>query len=74
VRLSYLGSRGRSLNYNVEINKPQPGLVSFSNARRPYPQFVSATVARNDGAFNYNAMTLEAQRKFGALTFNAHWT
>jgi hypothetical protein len=74
LRLSYLGSRGRALNYNIEINKPQASLTPFSNSRRPYPQFVSGMMARNDGAFNYNAMTVEAQRKFGGLTFDTHWT
>src|SRR5262249_3375991 len=39
IRLSYLGIRSRNLNYNIEINKPQPSLIRFEQARRPYPQF-----------------------------------
>jgi outer membrane receptor protein involved in Fe transport len=73
-RLSYLGARSRNLNYNVQINKPEPSLIAFSQSRRPYPQFVGATWARNDGAANFNALTFQAQRKFGQVTFDAHWT
>jgi hypothetical protein len=73
LRLSYLGIRSRNLNYTREIDKPQPSLTPFTAARRPYSQFVSTTVARNDGAANFNSLTLEAQRKVGQVTFDAHW-
>lgn len=74
LRLSYLGSQSRGLNYTVAINKPEPSLIPFTASRRPYPQFVGASFTRSDGAANYNALTLEAQRKVGGLTFDAHWT
>ena len=34
-RLSYMGSRSRSLNYNIQINKPQPSLTPFTQSRVP---------------------------------------
>jgi len=74
LRLSYVGSRSRGLNYNIQINKPAPGQTPFAQNRRPYPQFVGATYARNNGAANYNALTFEAQRKVGQVTFDGHWT
>lgn len=74
LRLSYLGSRSRGLNYSTAINKPQASLIPFTASRRPYPQFVGASITRSDGAANYNALTLEGQRKVGQLTFDAHWT
>jgi hypothetical protein len=43
-------------------------------ARRPWPQFVGASFARNDGRQKFNALTIEGQRKAGALTFDMHWT
>jgi len=74
-RLSYVGSRSRGLNYNIQINKPQPSLTPFTAARRPYPQFVNASLARSNGRSTYNALAVEAQRKFGrGLTFQGHWT
>jgi hypothetical protein len=74
LRISYLGSRSRNLNYNLQLNKPEPGLTAFAQNRRPYPQFVGATFARTDGAANFNALTFGVQRKAGQVTFDAHWT
>ena len=74
VRLSYLGSRSRGLNYSVQINKPEPSLVPFTQSRRPWPQFVGASYVRTDGAANFNALTVQGQRKIGQITFDGHWT
>jgi hypothetical protein len=74
-RLSYIGSRSRGLNYNIAINKPQPSLTPFTQARRPYPQFIGVTEARNDGRSNFNSAQIEVQRKVGkVITFDAHYT
>ncbi len=73
-RLSYIGSRDRDLNYNLSINKPQPGLTPFSAARRPYQPFVGVTYAQTNGATNYDSLTFEARRNAGWVTFDAHWT
>jgi hypothetical protein len=73
-RLSYIGSRNRAMNYDVEINKPVPSLTSFSDDRRPYPQFVSASFPRSDGRSNYDSLSFNAQRRVGWVTFDAHWT
>lgn len=74
LRLSYLGSRSRGLNYSVNINKPQPSLTPFAQSRRPFPQFIGANFIRTDGGANFNALTLQGQRKVGQVTFDAHWT
>jgi hypothetical protein len=62
------------MNYSPEINKPQPSLIPFDEARNPYPQFVSVTYPRTDGRANYDSMSVEANRRVGWVTFNAHWT
>ncbi|MCL4855244.1 MAG: TonB-dependent receptor, partial [Bryobacteraceae bacterium] len=74
LKLAYIGSRNRGMNYNIGINKPEASLIPFTLARRPWPQFVGTTYARSDGKANYNAMLVEVQRKVGMLTLNAHWT
>jgi hypothetical protein len=74
LRLTYLGSRNRGMNYSIGIDKPQPGLIPFSQSRQPFPQFVSGTYWRSNGEQNYNALTFEAQRKMGQVTFDGHWT
>ena len=62
------------MNYNVELNKPQSSLTPFSAARRPYPQFVSTTYWRNNGAANYNSFNFGVRRKVGQVTFDGGWT
>jgi len=80
-RLSYIGSRSRGMNYGdadsslpLEINKPEPSLIPFSDDRRPYPQFVSAIFPRSDGRSNYDSLSFNAQRRVGWVAFDAHWT
>ncbi len=74
LRLSYIGSRNRNMNYGIGTNIPQPSLIPFSDDRRPFPQFVGTSVYRTDGAQNYNSMSFEANRRVGWLMFDAHWT
>lgn len=74
LRLTYLGSRNRGMNYSLPINKPQPSLTPFTQAMRPWPAFVGGTYYRSNGETNYDNLTLEAQRKMGQLTFDVHYT
>ena len=74
LRASYVGTRGRGLNYSVNTNKPTPSLTPFTTGRRPHPQFVNASVLRNDGSSDYNSMQLQAKRRVGAIAFDVHYT
>ena len=75
IRISYIGSRGRGLNYQIgTLNKPEPGLIPFTQARRPFPQFVNTIYNLNDGRANYNSGQIEINRKVGSLMLNAHYT
>lgn len=74
VRVSYVGSRNRNLNYNVAINKPAPSLTPFTVDRRPNPPFVNITEVRTNGEQNYDSFSVEVNRRVGLLTLNSHWT
>ncbi|MGH9341952.1 MAG: TonB-dependent receptor domain-containing protein [Acidobacteriota bacterium] len=74
LRASYIGSRSRGLNYSVNVNKPRPSLIPFTDDRRPFPQFVNASEIREDGSSNYDALQFEANKRVGAVTFNGHYT
>jgi len=74
LRGSYVGSRGVGQNYNIGINKPLPSLIPFTQARRPFPEFVGVTEARSDGKTKYDSMQLQVMKRVGDFTFNAHWT
>lgn len=74
ARASYIGSRSRGLNYGLGINKPQPSLIPFTPARRPFQQFVNASIILSDGASSYDSAQFELQKKAGSLVFNTHYT
>jgi hypothetical protein len=74
VRISYIGSRSRGLNYTLSLNKPQPSLTPFTQSRRPFPQFVNTSYVLSDGDANYDAGQIEVQRRMGALVMTAHYT
>ncbi len=74
IRLSYIGSRNRNMNYDIGTNIPEPSLIPFSDDRRPFPQFVGTTVYRTNGGLNYDSMSLNVNRRVGQVTFDAHWT
>jgi hypothetical protein len=74
LRLSYIGSRSRGLNYALNVNKPRPSFTPFVQSRRPYAQYVTGTLVQEDGASNYNAFQVEVQRKMGVFEFDAHYT
>ncbi|MCC6391303.1 MAG: TonB-dependent receptor [Bryobacterales bacterium] len=74
LRLSYVGSHDYGMNYAISVNKPEPSRIPFTASRRPYPQVVGATYYRSNGESKFNAMTIEAVRKVGQVTFDAHWT
>ena len=74
LRATYYGSRSRGLNYNIAVNKPEASLTPFVASRRPWPRYLAATYARADGAANYDAFTIEVQRKAGSLSYGGHFT
>ncbi len=73
-RLSYVGSRTRSLTGFGETDKPEASTISWTPDRRPLPQFVSVQLLRKDLEADYNSLTLEARRKVGQVSFDAFWT
>jgi Carboxypeptidase regulatory-like domain len=74
IRLSYIGSRSHGLHYLLPIDKPQPSLIPFTQSRRPFPQFVGVSYYQQDGNAKYDSVQIEATRKVGAFSFDAHYT
>ncbi|HKX00827.1 MAG TPA: TonB-dependent receptor [Bryobacteraceae bacterium] len=76
-RLSYIGSRNRGMNYgddSLDINRPMPSLIPFTDSRRLLPQFVSTYYPKSNGRANYDSLSFNAERRVGWVTFDAHWT
>src|SRR5215510_3963651 len=73
-RASYIGIQGRDLPYSLNINIPRPSTVPFTNASRPFPQFVNVTQYRLDGSSHFNGLQLEAKRRYGSLVVDANYS
>ncbi len=74
IRVSYIGSRSHGLHYTLSTNKPQPGTIPFVASSRPYPQFVSTSLLKQDGNAKYDSFQVEARRRAGFLTVDGHYT
>jgi hypothetical protein len=58
----------------MNINKPQPSNIAFTNSRRPFPQFVNATFWESDGKANFDSLQFEVRRRMEDLSFDGHYT
>ncbi len=75
LRISYIGAKTTHLVYRRNINQPPASTIPFSAARRPYPLYQTVTYAQNGGNQNYNALSVQAERRFsGGLYFQSNWT
>ena len=81
LRASYIGSRSRGLNFIsspntgtwMNVNVP-PAHLSTVHVQKPFPNLSGVYPYRSDGQANYDALQLEASRKQGWVTFDAHYT
>lgn len=74
LRASYVGLRGRGMNYSLNINQPPASTTPFVASSRPYPNLIGVTQYRSDGAQNYNSYQIEAKRLSGGATFDVHYS
>ncbi|MGH9671561.1 MAG: carboxypeptidase regulatory-like domain-containing protein [Bryobacteraceae bacterium] len=75
LRIAYIGVKTNQIIYRRNINQPPAGAIPFSPARRPYPLYQNVTFAENGGNQMYNALSVQAERRFaGGLYFQTNWT
>ncbi|RPI24227.1 MAG: TonB-dependent receptor [Acidobacteria bacterium] len=73
-RISYIGVRTNQLVLKRDINKPLPSTAPFNQNRRPYPAFQDILYNDRGGNAYYDALQIEAKRRFSALSFNFGYT
>ncbi|HYL36738.1 MAG TPA: carboxypeptidase-like regulatory domain-containing protein [Bryobacteraceae bacterium] len=74
LTLAYIGSRTVHADSGTLLNVPLPGAGVIS-ARRPVPQLSQISDIRWNGWASYQAVTLDAKRRFTrGLLFDANWT
>jgi hypothetical protein len=62
-RASYVGTAGRDLWYERDINAPQPDDRLYVNKPRPFPLYPAIFYLDNGASYNYRGFTLEAERR-----------
>lgn len=75
LRASYIGSRSVGMNYvqwNMDV--APASTKPFDISLEPYPNLSDVAEYRHDGAAKYDSLQLEATRKQGWATFDAHYT
>jgi hypothetical protein len=74
LSISYVGNRGRGINYVVSTDIPRPSTTPFTPSEKPFPQFSSTSVDMTDGASKYDGLTVQAKRTLRHFTFNVSYT
>ena len=62
-RASYMGTNTRQGLWDYNYNSPLPGTTSYISKARAYPQYPDIMYWTNGAGHNYNALTLEVQRR-----------
>ena len=82
LRASYIGSRSVGLNFisnsytgsYLNVNVLPASAAAAGTKTLPFPNLSGVYEYRNNGEARYNALQLEASRKQGWVTFDAHYT
>jgi hypothetical protein len=74
VSAQYVGTAGKRLVLNPDINQPTPGPGTLA-ARRPYPSFNSISYNESAGSSIYHSLQLSAEKRLSSrLNFLASYT
>ena len=72
-RVSYIGSRSENQLWSLNTNEKPPNLTPYSNTLLPFPVLSYVNQFFNRGKAHYDALQIEAKRKEGFVTFDAHY-
>lgn len=76
LAVDYVGSGGRKLSTNVQLNQAPAGPAGDINARRPWPNAgTNPFIIKQIGNSNYHSLQVKLERRFsGGLTFRNSFT
>jgi len=73
--VAYVGSQGRNLLWNEQINQTPPGTVSPTNRARPYPGYGNINLRATTATSAYNSLQVSLTRRLTAgLQINGNYT
>jgi hypothetical protein len=75
VRLSYIGTAGRLVDYTRDVNVPEPNSTPYILKPRPLPEFGAINFTTDGASHTYHGLQIEAQRNLdGGLYYQAAYT
>jgi Carboxypeptidase regulatory-like domain len=73
--VAYVGSQGRNLLWNQQINQTPAGTVAPTNRARPYVGFANINLRSTTASSSYNSLQMSLFRRFtNGLQINANYT
>ena len=77
LEVGWVGSKGTFVDTSLnDYNNPEPSLIPFSQARRPYPQFARIRMVVADGNTIYHSLQARYEHRFSrglSLTASYAW-
>ncbi len=75
IDIGYIGTKALNIPYAENLNLLHPSTTPYSDSRRPYPRYTSATLTSTGGSSIYHGLTIQADRRIGrSFIFNANYT
>lgn len=75
IDVGYVGTKAQNIPYAENLNLLHPSTIPYSDSRRPYPRFSSATITSPGGSSIYHGLTIQADRRLSrSLIFNVNYT
>jgi hypothetical protein len=73
--VAYVGSQGRNLLWNLQINQTPPGTTAPTNRARPYPGYGNINLRSTTATSSYNSLQVSLSRRLAAgLQVNGNYT
>jgi hypothetical protein len=75
LRLSYVGTAGRLMEYTRNINVPEANSIPYILKPRPLPEFAAINVTTNGASHTFHALQTEVERRIaGGLYYQIGYT
>jgi hypothetical protein len=69
VRLSYIGTVSRLMEYTRDVNSPAPNSTPYIQKPRPLPDYAAIPFTENGATHSYHSLQIEAERHLSSGLF-----
>ena len=69
IRLSYIGTVSRLMEYSRDVNSPEPNSIPYIQKPRPLPNYAAISQTTNGASHAYHALQIEGERQLASGMF-----